>query len=68
MSQVSYPTALKTLKHQLGNPNSVATAYVNDMLNSTYVPSNDRQALRDYYDQVKALEKLGNMIVFKSHS
>ena len=48
----SYPTALKTLKRQFGNPNSVATAYLNDMLNSTYVPSNDRQALRDYYYQV----------------
>ena len=50
----SYPTALKTLKRQFGNPNSVATAYLNDMLNSTYVPSNDRQALRDYYYPVKA--------------
>ncbi|KAL9963145.1 hypothetical protein ACROYT_G032320 [Oculina patagonica] len=29
-------------------------AYLNDMLNSTYVPSNDRQAMRDYYYQVKA--------------
>lgn len=50
----SYPSALKTLKRQFGNPNSVATAYLNDMLNSSYVPSNDRQALRDYYYQVKA--------------
>ena len=50
----SYPTALKTLKRQFGNPSSVATAYLDDMLNSTYVPSNDRQALRDYYYQVKA--------------
>ena len=50
----SYPIALKTLKHQFGNPNSVATAYLNDMLNSTNVPSNDRQALHDYYYQVKA--------------
>ena len=50
----SYPTALKTLKRQFGNPNSVATAYLNDMLNSSYLPSNDRQALRDYYYQVKA--------------
>ena len=50
----SYPTALKTLKRQFGNPNSVATAYLNNMLNSSYVPSNDRQALREYYYQVKA--------------
>lgn len=50
----SYPTALKTLKRQFGKPNSVATAYLNNMLNSAYVPSNDRQALRDYYYQVKA--------------
>ena len=50
----SYPAALKTLKRQFGNPNSVATAYLSDMLNSSYVPSNDRQAMRDYYYQVKA--------------
>ena len=50
----SYPTALKRLKRQFGNPNSVASAYLNDMLSSTYVPSNDRQALHDYYYQVKA--------------
>ena len=50
----SYPTALKTLKRQFGNPNSVASAYLNDMLSSTYVPSKDRQALRDYHYQVKA--------------
>ena len=31
----SYPTALKTLKRQFGNPNSVATAYLSDMLNSS---------------------------------
>ena len=45
----SYPTALKTMKRQFGNPNSVATAYLNYMLNSVYVPPNDRQALRNYY-------------------
>ena len=50
----SYPAALKTLKRQFGNPNSVATAYLNNMLDSTFVPSNDGQALRDYYYQVKA--------------
>ena len=50
----SYAAALKTLKRQFGNPNSVATAYLNNMLDSTLVPSNDRQALRDYYYQVKA--------------
>ena len=50
----SYPTALKALKRQFGNPSSVATAYLNDMLNSSYVPSNDRQAQRAYYYQVKA--------------
>ena len=30
----SYPTALKTLKRPFGNPYSVASAYLNDMLNS----------------------------------
>ena len=45
----SYITALKTLKRQFGNPNSVGTAYLSDMLNSYYVPLNYRQALRDYY-------------------
>lgn len=50
----SYAAALKTLKRQFGNPNSVATAYLNNMLDSTFEPSNDRQALRDYYYQVKA--------------
>ena len=32
----------------------MGTAYLSDMLNSYYVPSNDRQALRDYYYEVKA--------------
>ena len=50
----SYAAALKTLKRQFGNPNSVATAYLSNMLDSTLVSSNDRQALRDYYYQVKA--------------
>ena len=45
----SYPTAIKTSKRQFQNPNSVAAAYLNDTYNSSYVPSNDRQALRDYY-------------------
>ena len=31
----SYPIALKTLKRQFGNPNRVATAYLNDMLKLT---------------------------------
>lgn len=43
----SCPTALKTMKRQFnGNPNSLGTAYMNDMLNSSYVSSNDRHALR----------------------
>ena len=50
----SYAVALKTLKGQFRNPNSVATAYVSNMLDSTLVSSNVRQALRDYYYQVKA--------------
>ena len=50
----SYAAALKTLKRQFGNPNSVATAYLSNMLESTLVSSNNRQALRDYYYQVKA--------------
>ena len=50
----SYAAALKALKRQFGNPNSVATAYLSNMLDSTVVSSNDRQALRDYYYQVKA--------------
>ena len=50
----SYPTALKTLKRQFGNPKSVASAYLNHTLSSTYVHSNDRQALSDYHYQVKA--------------
>lgn len=32
----------------------MATAYLNDTLNNSYVTSNDRRALRDYYYQVKA--------------
>ena len=50
----SYPTALKTLKRQFGNPSSVASAYLNNMLDNSCVSPNDRQALRDYYYQVKA--------------
>lgn len=43
----SWPTAVKTMKRQFnGNPNSVGTAYMNEMLNGSYVPSSDRQALR----------------------
>ncbi|XP_068707227.1 uncharacterized protein [Montipora foliosa] len=49
----SYAAALKTLKRQFGNPNSVATAYLSNMLDRTLVSSNNRQALRDYYYQVK---------------
>lgn len=55
----SYAAALKTLKRQFGNTNSVATAYLNNMLDSTLVPSNDKQALRDYYYQVKASTTCG---------
>ena len=50
----SYSAALKTLKRLFGNPESVASAYLKNMLESPYVTSNDRQALRDYYYQVKA--------------
>ena len=50
----SYAAALKTLKRQFGNPNSVATAYLSNMLDSTLVSLNNRQAFRDYYYQVKA--------------
>ena len=42
----SYAAALKTLKRQFGN--------LSNMLDSTFVSSNDRQALRDYYYQKKA--------------
>ena len=45
----SYAAALKTLKRQFGNPNSVATAYLSNMLDSTLVSSNNRQALRDFH-------------------
>lgn len=50
----SYPTALKILKRQFGNPSSVASAYLKNMLDNSVVTSHDRQALRDYYYQVKA--------------
>ena len=50
----SYSAALKTLKRLFGNPESVASAYLKNMLESSYVTSNDRQPLRDYYYQVKA--------------
>ena len=50
----SYSTALKTLKRQFGNPSSVASAYLKNMLDNSCVTPNDRQALRDYYYQVKA--------------
>ena len=50
----SHSAALKTLKRLFGNPESVASAYLKNMLESPYVTSNDRQALGDYYYQVKA--------------
>jgi len=50
----SSSAALKTLKCLFGNPESVASAYLKNMLESPYVTSNDRQALRVYYYQVKA--------------
>lgn len=49
----SYPTALKTLKRKFGNPNSLTTAFLNDMLNSSYVPSNDRQGTEESTSQRK---------------
>ena len=50
----SYSAALRTLKRLFGNPESVGSAYLKNMLESPCVTSNDRQALRDYYYQVKA--------------
>ena len=50
----SYPTALKTLKRRFGNPSSVASAYLKNILANSVVSSQDRQALRYYYYQVKA--------------
>ena len=50
----SYPTALKTLKRPFGNPSSVASAYLKNLFDNSCVTPNDRQALRDYYYQVKA--------------
>ena len=49
----SYAAALKTLKRQFGN--------LSNMLDSTFVSSNDRQALRDYYYQ-----KMGQSAVLQT--
>ena len=54
MAGHSYPTTPTTLKQQFGNPSSVASAYLKNMLNNSVMTSHDRQALRDYYYRVKA--------------
>ena len=41
-----YWTALKTLKRQFGNPSSVASACLKNMLDNSVVTSHDRQALQ----------------------
>ena len=68
MTGHSYATALKTLKRQFGNPSSVASAYLKNMLDNSWVTTNDRQALRDYYYQVKACTtwcvKMGQSAIF----
>lgn len=50
----TYAAALKILKRLFGNPYRVASAHLKSMIDGPYVSPNDRQALRDYYYQVKA--------------